>query len=352
MICAEYIWIDGYQPTANLRSKTKVMDKPITDISEVPNWGFDGSSTQQAKGVDSDCMLMPVSFYKDPIRGGDNILVMCEVMNADGTPHISNFRSKLRILSEKCEDQEPWFGIEQEYTFFQGRNPLGWPQGGYPAPQGPFYCGVGADEVYGREIVEDHMEACMEAGIMISGINAEVMPGQWEYQIGPLGPPAAADELWLSRWLLYRIGEDYGVNATLHPKPVKGDWNGAGAHTNFSTKAMREDGGIKVIEEACEKLQKAHKRHIGVYGAHNEERLTGLLETCSIHEFRYGVSDRGASIRIPMATSQDGKGYLEDRRPSANMDPYQVCMALMATVCGKSTKTEEDETEMVAKAVS
>jgi glutamine synthetase len=277
---------------------------------------------------------------------------MCEVNNADGTPHASNTRAQLRQVAEKYKDEESWFGIEQEYTFFQGRNPLGWPQGGYPAPQGPFYCGVGADEVFGREIVEDHMDACMEAGIMISGINAEVMPGQWEFQVGPLGPLDVSDELWLSRWILYRIGEDYDVNATLHPKPVKGDWNGAGAHTNFSTKAMREDGGIKVIEKACEKLQKAHKRHIGIYGAHNEERLTGLHETCSIHDFRYGVSDRGASVRIPMGTAQEGKGYLEDRRPAANMDPYQVCAALMTTVCGNSSKTEENNLEMMAEAVS
>jgi len=333
MICAEYIWIDGYQPTANLRSKTKVMMKPIIDISEIPTWGFDGSSTLQAEGGDSDCMLMPVSFYKDPIRGEDNILVMCEVMNADGTPHISNFRSKLRILSEKCTEQEAWFGIEQEYTFMQNDYPFGWPEGGFPEPQGPFYCGVGSDKVYGRDIVEDHMEACMMADILISGINAEVMPGQWEYQIGPLGPLEASDGLWVARWLMNRIAEDYSVTVTLDPKPIKGDWNGAGAHTNFSTKAMREEGGLTVIEDACEKLKKNHKNHIMVYGSGNEKRLTGLHETCSIEDFRYGVSDRGASVRIPMDTAKNGQGYLEDRRPSANMDPYRVCAALISTIC-------------------
>ncbi len=350
-IKAEYIWMDGHKPTSKLRSKTKIIDGPVKKVEDIPEWGFDGSSTMQAVGNDSDCALKPVYITPDPIRMGDHVLVMCEVFNADDTPHASNTRAQLRKVAEKFKNEDAWFGIEQEYTFFQGRNPLGWPQGGYPAPQGPFYCGVGADEVFGRDIVEDHMEACMNAGIMISGINAEVMPGQWEFQVGPLGPLAVSDELWIARWLLYRIGEDYGVNATLHPKPVKGDWNGAGAHTNFSTKSMREDGGIKIIEEACENLQKAHKRHIGVYGAHNEERLTGLHETCSIHEFRYGVSDRGASVRIPMGTSKAGKGYLEDRRPSANMDPYQVCTAIMATVCGNSAKDEDDEVEMVAQTV-
>jgi glutamine synthetase len=330
----EYIWMDGHEPTQKLRSKTKIIEGPVNSLSDIPDWGFDGSSTMQAAGEDSDCMLNPVCYIQDPIREGDNLLVMCEVMNADGSVHVSNTRAHLRSVAEQYADQDSWFGIEQEYTFFQGRVPLGWPEGGYPAPQGPFYCGVGADEVYGRDIVEEHLEFCIEAGLEISGINAEVMPGQWEYQVGPLDPLDAADQLWLSRWLLYRIAEDYGVSATLHPKPVKGDWNGAGAHTNFSTKSMRAEGGLKVIEAACEALGNKHDDHIAIYGAHNEERLTGLHETCSIQDFRYGVSDRGASIRIPMATANDGYGYLEDRRPSANMDPYKVCAALIETTCG------------------
>ncbi|MBT4317325.1 MAG: glutamine synthetase [Candidatus Marinimicrobia bacterium] len=332
-VMAEYIWMDGHQPTQKLRSKTKILNKKISSVSELPEWGFDGSSTNQAEGNFSDCLLKPVWLCKDPIRGKENILVMCEVMNADGSVHASNTRAHLREIEEKFSKENIWFGIEQEYTFFEGRNPLGWPEGGYPAPQGPFYCGVGADEAFGREIVEDHLDLCLEAGLELSGINAEVMPGQWEYQIGPLGPLEVADQMWVSRWLLYRISEDYGVSATLHPKPVKGDWNGAGAHINFSTQSMREKGGLKVIEDACEKLSKKHDEHIAVYGAHNEERLTGDHETQSISEFSYGVSDRGASIRIPMQTSNDGYGYLEDRRPSSNMDPYQACSILIETTC-------------------
>ena len=332
---AEYIWIDGNFPTAKLRSKTKIIECEVKDLSDLPEWGFDGSSTMQAEGHFSDCLLRPVSFMADPLRGGTDILVMCEVFNADGTVHKSNTRAKLRELAEKFKGEECWFGIEQEYTFFDGIKPLGWPDNGFPAPQGGYYCGVGSDEVYGRDIVEDHMEACLMAGIRLSGINAEVMPGQWEFQVGPLGPLEVSDQLWIARWLLYRIGEDYEVSATLDPKPVKGDWNGAGAHTNFSTKSMREPGGIKIIEEACEKLGKKHHEHIEAYGADNDQRLTGLHETCSITEFRYGVSDRGASIRIPMGTSNDGFGYLEDRRPSANMDPYIVCTMLMETVCAE-----------------
>ena len=332
-VMAEYIWMDGHQPTQKLRSKTKILNKKISSVSELPEWGFDGSSTNQAEGNFSDCLLKPVWLCKDPIRGKENILVMCEVMNADGSVHASNTRAHLREIEEKFSKENIWFGIEQEYTFFEGRNPLGWPEGGYPAPQGPFYCGVGADEAFGREIVEDHLDLCLEAGLELSGINAEVMPGQWEYQNGPLGPLEVADQMWVSRWLLYRISEDYGVSATLHPKPVKGDWNGAGAHINFSTQSMREKDGLKVIEDACEKLSKKHDEHIAVYGAHNEERLTGDHETQSISEFSYGVSDRGASIRIPMQTANDGYGYLEDRRPSSNMDPYQACSILIETTC-------------------
>ena len=331
---AEYIWIDGHKPTAKLRSKTKVFEGSVKSLDDISMWGFDGSSTMQAEGSDSDCMLKPVYYLPDPIRGGDDILVMNEVRKPDGSIHESNTRARLVEIAEKHKDEDAWFGIEQEYTFFKGRSPLGWPNGGYPAPQGPFYCGVGADEVFGRDIVEDHMDICLQAGIQISGINAEVMPGQWEFQVGTLGPLEVSDQLWIARWILYRIAENYGVNATLHPKPVKGDWNGAGAHANFSTKSMRENGGLKIIESACEKLGRKHEEHIAVYGAHNEERLTGLHETCAFHEFRYGVSDRGASIRIPMDTANNGKGYLEDRRPSANMDPYQVCAALIETTCG------------------
>ena len=331
---AEYIWIDGHKPTAKLRSKTKVFEGPVKSLDDIPMWGFDGSSTMQADGSDSDCMLKPVYYLPDPIRGGDDILVMNEVRKPDGSIHESNTRARLVEIAEKHKDEDAWFGIEQEYTFFKGRSPLGWPNGGYPAPQGPFYCGVGADEVFGRDIVEDHMDICVQAGIQITGVNAEVMPGQWEFQVGSLGPLEVSDQLWIARWILYRIAENYGVNATLHPKPVKGDWNGAGAHANFSTKPMRENGGLKIIESACEKLGRKHEEHIAVYGAHNEERLTGLHETCALHEFRYGVSDRGASIRIPMDTANNGKGYLEDRRPSANMDPYQVCAALIETTCG------------------
>jgi glutamine synthetase len=330
----EYVWLDGRTPTAGLRSKTKIVKGPVTKLADIPEWGFDGSSTEQAEGRFSDCRLAPVFFVPDPLRESPSLIALCEVFQANGDVHPSNTRARLRDVAKKYKSQDAWFGIEQEYTLFQNGRPLGFPAAGFPGPQGPYYCGVGAENIKGRDLAEEHMEACLRAGITLSGINAEVMPGQWEFQVGPVGPLEVADQLWIARWLLERLGEEFEMSVSFEPKPVSGDWNGAGAHTNFSTKEMRAPKGMAAIKAACEKLKKKHHAHIAVYGAGNEARLTGKHETCSINEFRYGVSDRGASIRIPMATADGGRGYLEDRRPAANMDPYQVCAALLSTTCG------------------
>jgi glutamine synthetase len=276
-------------------------------------------------------VLRPVFTCKDPIRGGDHILVLAEVLLTDMSPHPSNTRAEAALVAAQYADQEPLFGIEQEYTLFKGTRPLGFPESGYPGPQGPYYCGVGADDIYGRPMVEAHLEACLAAGLSISGINAEVMPGQWEFQVGPLPPLDVADQLWVARWLLNRIGEDYGISATLDPKPARGDWNGAGAHTNFSTKAMREK--YDAVIAAAEALGKNADQHIAGYGHGIEDRLTGEHETAPYHTFSYGVSDRGASVRIPWQVEKDGKGYLEDRRPNSNMDPYTVTRLIVDTCC-------------------
>jgi glutamine synthetase len=326
---AEYIWIDGAEPTRKLRSKTKIVGRG----QEPPIWGFDGSSTNQATGHQSDCVLKPVFTCPDPVRGEDNKLVMCEVLLTDMTPHPTNTRAALAEVAAKHAAHEMWFGIEQEYTFFDGVKPLGWPSNGFPAPQFGYYCGVGCDEVFGRDIVEEHMDACLAAGLKFAGINAEVMPAQWEFQIGPASPLEASDHLWVARWLLYRIAENHNASATLNPKPVKGDWNGAGAHTNFSTKEMR--ASYDACVRAAEALKERHALHIANYGHGIEERLTGKHETCSYKDFKYGVSDRGASVRIPWQVAQDKKGYIEDRRPCANMDPYVVTRLITETVCGK-----------------
>lgn len=340
IVSAEYIWIDGQRPTKKLRSKTKILrlSRPITALEEIIEWSFDGSSTFQAETKNSDCILKPVCFIPDPLRGGQNVLVLCEVYNADGAPHKSNTRNKLKQLFQKYKKHDVWAGFEQEYTLYDrdGDRPYRWPpkRTAFPGPQGPYYCGIGADEVYGRELVEAHTRDCLEAGLMIHGTNIEVMPAQAEFQIGPLNPLELADQVWLARWILYRRGEDLGITAKLDPKPVSGDWNGAGAHTNFSTQKMREPGGMKFIEKACQKLEKFHKEHMKVYGADNDKRLTGRHETCDINTFKWGVGDRGASIRIPAPVANAGKGYLEDRRPAANADPYEVLTALLETICG------------------
>ena len=330
---AEYIWIDGTEPTPLLRSKTKIVDMG----AEPPVWGFDGSSTNQAPGHTSDCVLNPVRVTPDPIRGGAHKLVLCEVLNTDMTAHQSNARAQAVSAFNRYADQAPLFGMEQEYTFFRDGWPMGWPKGGYPGPQGPYYCAVGADVAYGREIVEKHMDMCLAAGLEYCGLNAEVMPGQWEFQIGPLPTVDVGDELTLARWLLLRVSEDYGISVSFEPKPVKGDWNGAGCHTNFSTEAMRQSW--EAIITACEALGEHAQKHIEVYGHGIPERLTGLHETCSYNEFKYGVSDRGASVRIPWHVGRDKMGYIEDRRPNANCDPYTVCGLITETCCSALAKS-------------
>jgi len=335
-VIASYIWIDG--TGSNVRMKDKILDGVPKSPKDLPRWNYDGSSTFQAEGSNSDTYLVPVAMYKDPFRGGPHVLAMCETYKFDMTPTDTNKRSAAVEAIEKAKDQDIWFGVEQEYTMLDMDGyPFGWPKCGYPGPQGPYYCGVGADKVYGRDIIEAHYRACLYSGIPIAGTNAEVMPAQWEFQMLPTAGIKAADDLWMARFLLHRVAEEFGVVVTLDPKPMSGQWNGAGAHTNFSTKAMREDGGIKAIEEAIAKLAKRHPQHIAAYdpagGKDNERRLTGRLETSSIHDFSSGVANRGVSIRIPRGVADKGKGWLEDRRPSSNMDPYSVCNIMVRTIC-------------------
>ena len=336
----EYIWLDGTSPVSQIRSKSRVIplpQKPTLDL--FPEWSFDGSSTMQAVGKDSDCLLKPVCFVKDPIRNG--YLILCEVFNPDGSVHKSNTRAKLReVLDAGGARHEPWIGFEQEYTIFKHNIPLGWPEHGCPAPQGPYYCGVGSEQIFGRELAVEHSDACLASNLMYYGMNAEVMPGQWEFQIGYRGlneeiadPITVSDHTWIARWLLHRLSEKYDMHISLDVKPMKGDWNGAGMHTNFSTKDMRTKGiGKGAIDKAIQLLGNKHKEHIAVYGHKLEERLTGQHETGHINQFSYGEADRGASIRIPRAVALNGYGYIEDRRPGANADPYIVATKLISTI--------------------
>jgi glutamine synthetase len=274
--------------------------------------------------------LKPVFIVKDPQRK-DAYLVMTEVLSADGKPHESNGRATI-----EDDDNDFWFGFEQEYFLWDTKTnkPLGFPAGGFPGPQGPYYCSVGAYNAYGRNIVEEHLDACLEAGLNVEGINAEVAAGQWEFQIFSKGAKNAGDQMWIGRYLLERIGEKYGVAVNWHCKPLGAlDWNGSGMHANFSNSLLRTAGSKETYEKICEAFRPVIKEHIAVYGADNHMRLTGKHETASIDDFTYGVSDRGASIRIPVATVQRGwKGYLEDRRPNSAADPYKVAARIIKTV--------------------
>lgn len=328
----EYIWLDGNAPTQSLRSKTKVVSDFSGNLEDCPQWCFDGSSTNQAPGGSSDCLLEPVAIFPDPARI-DAFLVICEVLNADGSVHETNGRATI-----DDDDGDFWFGFEQEYFLWDRDTnlPLGFPIGGYPGPQGPYYCSVGAKNAFGREIVEEHLDLCLQAGINVEGINAEVASGQWEFQVFSKGAKQAGDQVWAARYLLERCAEKYNVAICWHPKPLGAtDWNGSGMHANFSNEVLRTCGSEDTYKQICEAFGPRVKEHIGVYGADNHLRLTGLHETQSIDKFSYGVSDRGASIRIPVGTVTNGwKGWLEDRRPASNADPYKVAAEIIRTVKG------------------
>lgn len=328
----EYIWLDGQEGMQGLRSKTRIEADFSGQLEDCPMWSFDGSSTGQAEGGSSDCLLKPVAIFPDPGRT-NAFLVMTEVLNADGSPHPTNGRATI-----DDEDDDFWFGFEQEYFLWDPETdlPLGFPTPDAPRPQGPYYCSVGARNAFGRDLIEEHLDLCIDAGLNIEGINAEVAPGQWEFQIFAKGAAQAGDQIWVARYLLERTAEQYGLWINWHCKPVKGDWNGSGMHANFSNTTLRTCGKKADYDRICDAFGASPaviKAHIDVYGPDNEQRLTGLHETQSITQFSYGVSDRGASIRIPIATVERGwKGWLEDRRPNSAADPYKVAAQIIRTV--------------------
>jgi glutamine synthetase len=331
MIKLEYVWLDGYTPEPNLRSKIKVVDKSLLFdngkpvFANIPKWNFDGSSTQQAEGHDSDCILEPVRLYMNDKL--DKIYVFCEVMYPDGTPHPSNRRADIN------SDSDIWFGFEQEYFIKEGKrgNILGHTLNS--EPQGRFYCGVGSS-VVGRELVEEHLDMCLSHGITITGVNAEVALGQWEYQVFSKGSKKAGDDLWMSRYFMEKISEKYGYHIEYHPKPLgkNMDWNGSGLHTNFSTGKMRDKGGEEYFKAIFQAFDTRKDTHIEVYGSDNDMRLTGKHETQSIDKFSWGVADRGASIRVPRDTAKEWKGYLEDRRPASNANPYEIIREIIRSL--------------------
>jgi len=336
-VLAEYVWLDAAQTP---RSKTMTMTRKPTSTADLRVWNYDGSSTEQAMGHNSEVLLYPRAIFDDPFRGAPHVLVLADAYNAwDSRPSIGNTRAECAEIMEKYADLDPWFGIEQEYTLMKpGKvgeaptEPIGFnSDGSEPAPQGPYYCSAGTGAAIGRPVADDHYMKCLEAGVKIAGINAEVMPGQWEFQIGPCRGIEMGDHLTMARYIMLRVTESHDCICSFSPKPKEGDWNGAGCHTNFSVAPMRKDGGYDVIIKVCEEFGKFAADHIKEYGEGNDKRLTGKHETCDINTFKYGVANRGASIRIPRDAEKDGKGYMEDRRPAANCDPYKVTCRIMKT---------------------
>jgi len=335
---AEYIWIGGNN---ELRSKCRVMNEcdSVYDKDSVyfyQDWNYDGSSTGQAIGSDSEVIMKARAVFKCPFRRGENRMVLCDTYLPNGQPHITNHRAGAVEIFDKKIEEEPWFGLEQEYFLIDLKTgkPLGCE---YSIPeQGPFYCGVGGGNALGRDVVEEHLEKCLYAGLRVSGINAEVAPAQWEFQIGPSIGIEVGDHLWMARYILNRVCEKYGVRVDLTPKLIT-EINGSGCHANFSTKGMREgtaeNTGLEIIDEAIMKLSKKHLEHMMIYGEGNKERMTGHHETASYDEFSFGRANRGKSVRIGNDTIRNKKGYFEDRRPGSNCDPYLVTGKIFETCC-------------------
>lgn len=346
----EYLWVSD--PTlVDMRSKTRVInsDVDIESFGCLPLWNFDGSSTGQASTETSEVLLRPIAIYPDPFRGNEYrnrsdvkcILALCECLNPDMTPAATNTRAAAQKIfdTKQATVDAPWFGLEQEYTLMAlgGKVPLAWHvdfgKNNQPLPQcqGQHYCGTKTAGSRGRNVAEHHMRLCIEAGLTISGLNAEVLPGQWEFQIGPCNGIIAADQLWVARYLLARVCELHECEASFDPKPLDGDWNGSGCHVNFSTIQTRQAQGYNYILQAIANLGTKHTEAMCLYGTDNIRRLTGRHETSSMTKFTYGIGDRSASVRIPSSTYVDQRGYFEDRRPAANMDPYVVTSFIYAS---------------------
>jgi len=330
----EYVWIDG---KSNLRSKIRVVDISVNNINDIPMWNYDGSSTYQAEGADSEIVLKPCALFTNNINN-KNKLVLCETYFPNGKPCPTNHRYNAAKNFNKALEEEPWYGLEQEY-FICGvdKEPFGfkWRDSQTEVTQGRYYCSAGTLNAFGRELAENHLQMCIDYGINISGINAEVAPGQWEFQIGPCIGIEQGDHMWMARYMLCKLSEKHDFVIDFSPKPLPGEWNGSGCHANFSTKNMREGTtektGLEYIDEAIIKLSKKHKEHMEVYGTDNHLRMTGECETSSYDVFSDGVANRGASVRRGHDTIKNKRGYFEDRRPSSNCDPYLVTSKLFET---------------------
>ncbi len=328
----EYIWLDGANKT---RSKTRVLKLKATNygiaITDIPDWNYDGSSTGQADSDgNTEMILKPCMLYKNPFHRDDkHWFVLCDITNGP--------RKRAVEIFEQLSQEEPWFGLEQEYFIFYkdfGLNMLN-------ETQGPYYCGVGYGELnrldnrkfFERIIAEEHLDACLYAGLTMSGMNAEVACHQWEFQVGPCEGISAADQLYIARYILERIAEKYDCIIDYRPK-LNNAINGSGCHVNFSTCSSRKEGGLRLmIDKYIFNLGKCHLEDVQKMGEHNELRLTGKHETSSYKTFSFGIGTRNTSVRIGNETHRDGCGYFEDRRPAANMEPYLVTSLIFQRCC-------------------
>lgn len=341
VVFCTYVFVDG--SLENVRAKTRTLGFEPKNPEDCPRWTFCGLGTYQwgDASAKSEMYMEPVALFRDPFLKGRNKLVLCQVFQHDGTPHETNTRHPCAEVMAKAAGQAPWFGIEQEYVI-RGRDglPIGWPKdGNVIKPLGPFFYGVGAENTVGRQISDAHLKACAYAGVKIGGTNSEVVLSQWEYQVGPLEGTAAGDHLWISRYILQRVAEEFDVVVSIDPKPFESDkLCGSGGHINFSTKDMREQGGLEHIKVALKKLEANAAEHLRAYdprkgGAANRRRLEAGMLATPTENFVTDTCSREVSVRIPRLVCDAGRGYLEDRRPGANVEPYSATAAIVKTVC-------------------
>ncbi|GJQ88142.1 hypothetical protein Trydic_g13147 [Trypoxylus dichotomus] len=330
----EYVWIDG--TGEHLRSKARTLEYIPDNHKEVPPWGCDSNASMLPVPKETDVLLVPVAMYNDPFRRSNNKLVLCDTYEFDGKPLPTNNRKSCCEALNKVCDQEIMWGLEQQYMVMDmDERPYGWPVClGEPRRHKGYYCAVGGDKVFARELSESHYRACLYAGVQIASTHPDAVPGQWEFQIGVSPGIKGPDDLWMARYILARISEEYGLYTCLHPKRFD-NMPGCSCHVNFSTKVTRKDNGLSTLEGYMQKLSKRHEEHLRKYdpygGQQNKLRLTGKDGTSAVDNFTSGVGDKSLSVRITKETETKKKGYIEDRRPASNSDPYAVCDMVVRT---------------------
>lgn len=357
-VILEYVWLDAKQ---KFRTKVKIVDEihhyNSTDSKHwsknAPMWNYDGSSTGQAEGHDSEILLKPyLAVYSPYDEKTPKFYVFCESLNKDGTPAEGNTRHTCvkYFEQDRVKESDPIFGMEQEFYVLKDGKPLVWSDN--PEPQGDYYCGVGHQSIgRGRAFLEEMTNIINDDDLKlnITGTNMEVGPGQMEVQLCEHGLEAA-DKMLVMRFFMIIEAEARDLEVDFTPKPsiLSGpEWNGSGCHVNFSTKEMREDGesplsAVLAMANALQNLKDNHSSQVQYLGSeNNRKRLTGENETSSYDTFTYGVAHRGASARIPRQCVKDLKGYIEDRRPGSDMDPYVVLPLICEAGIQKSSKKEQ-----------